>query len=110
MDAEACLEASTVYHLYSINCYETSKISLIGGEDRKQAYLLYHYDFIDDVEYTMIGTSIHFNLRESRAKKQEETAMDNLLLEGAAVVVLVCVTSARWGFIYTSAIIICKKR
>lgn len=49
--------------------------------DREQAYLLYRYGFIDDVEHTMIGTAIHFNLRESRAKKLEETAMDNLWLE-----------------------------
>lgn len=50
-------------------------------EDREQAYLLYRYGFTDDVEHTMIGTAIHFNLRESRAKKLEETAMDNLWLE-----------------------------
>lgn len=49
--------------------------------DREQAYLLYRYGFTDDVEHTMIGTAIHFNLRESRAKKLEETAMDNLWLE-----------------------------
>lgn len=50
-------------------------------EEREQAYLLYRYGFTDDVEHTMIGTAIHFNLRESRAKKLEETAMDNLWLE-----------------------------
>ena len=50
-------------------------------EKREQAYLLYRYGFTDDVEHTMIGTAIHFNLRESRAKKLEETAMDNLWLE-----------------------------
>ena len=49
--------------------------------EREQAYLLYRYGFTDDVEHTMIGTAIHFNLRESRAKKLEETAMDNLWLE-----------------------------
>ena len=49
--------------------------------DREQAYLLYRYGFTDDVEHTMIGTAIHFNLRASRAKKLEETAMDNLWLE-----------------------------
>ena len=37
--------------------------------------------FTDDVEHTMVGTAIHFNLRESRAKKKEEDAMDNLWLE-----------------------------
>lgn len=50
-------------------------------DDREQAYLLYRYGFTDDVEHTMIGTAIHFNLRENRAKKLEETAMDNLRLE-----------------------------
>lgn len=50
-------------------------------EEREQAYLLYRYGFTDDAEHTMIGTAIHFNLRESRAKKLEETAMDNLWLE-----------------------------
>lgn len=29
----------------------------------------------------LLGTAIHFNLRESRAKKIEEDAMDNLWLE-----------------------------
>ena len=48
---------------------------------REQAYLLYRYGFTDDVEHTMVGTAIHFNLRESRAKKIEEDAMDNLWLE-----------------------------
>ncbi len=37
--------------------------------------------FTDDVEHTMIGSAIHFNLRESRAKTLEDTAMDNLWLE-----------------------------
>ena len=39
------------------------------------------YGFTDDVEHTMIGSAIHFNLRESRAKTLEDTAMDNLWLE-----------------------------
>lgn len=49
--------------------------------EREQAYLLHRYGFADDVEHTMIGSAIHFNLRESRAKKLEEDAMDNLWLE-----------------------------
>lgn len=49
--------------------------------DREQTYLLYRYGFLDDTEHTMIGTAIHFNLRESRARKLEEDAMDNLWLE-----------------------------
>ena len=44
-------------------------------------HLLYRYGFTDDVEHTMIGSAIHFNLRESRAKALEDTAMDNLWLE-----------------------------
>ena len=31
--------------------------------EREQAYLLYRYGFTDDVEHTMIGSAIHFNLR-----------------------------------------------
>ena len=49
--------------------------------DREQTYLLYRCGFTDDMEHTMIGTAIHFNLRESRAKKLENQAMDNLWLE-----------------------------
>lgn len=49
--------------------------------DREQVYLLYRYGFTDDTEHTLIGTAIHFSLRESRAKKLEEEAMDNLWLE-----------------------------
>ena len=44
-------------------------------------YLLYRYGFTDDIEHPLIGTAIHFNLSESRAKKIEEDAMDNLWLE-----------------------------
>ena len=46
--------------------------------EREQAYLLYRYGFTDDVEHTMIGSAIHFNLRENRAKTLEDTAMDIL--------------------------------
>ncbi len=49
--------------------------------DREKAYLLYRYGFTDDMEHPLIGTAIHFNLTESRAKKIEEDAMDNLWLE-----------------------------
>lgn len=49
--------------------------------EREQTYLLYRYGFTDDTEHTLIGTAIHFSLRESRAKKLEEEAMDNLWLE-----------------------------
>lgn len=49
--------------------------------EREQTYLLYRYGFTDETEHTLIGTAIHFSLRESRAKKLEEEAMDNLWLE-----------------------------
>lgn len=64
--------------------HETMREMYAGLEklsDREQAYLLYRYGFTDDLEHEMIGTAIHFSLRESRAKKLEEDAMDNLWLE-----------------------------
>ena len=66
------IEQETICELYD----SLGKIS-----EREQAYLLYRYGFTDDTEHTLIGTAIHFNLRESRAKKLEEDAMDNLWLE-----------------------------
>ena len=49
--------------------------------EREQTYLLHRYGFTDDIGHTLIGTAIHFNLSESRAKKLEGEAMDNLWLE-----------------------------
>lgn len=49
--------------------------------EREQAYLLYRHGFADDIGHTLIGTAIHFHLSESRAKKLEGEAMDNLWLE-----------------------------
>ena len=49
--------------------------------EREQTYLLYRFGFTDDIGHTLIGTAIHFNLSESRAKKLEGEAMDNLCLE-----------------------------
>ena len=49
--------------------------------EREQTYLLYRHGFTDDVGHTLIGTAIHFHLSESRAKKLEDEAMDNLWLE-----------------------------
>lgn len=66
------IEQETICELYD----SLGKIS-----EREQAYLLYRYGFTDDTEHTLVGTAIHFNLRESRAKKLEEDAMDNLWLE-----------------------------
>ena len=48
---------------------------------REQTYLLYRYGFTDGIEHPLIGTALHFHLSESRAKRTEETAMDNLWLE-----------------------------
>lgn len=48
---------------------------------REQTYLLYRYGFTDGVEHPLIGTALHFHLSEGRAKRTEETAMDNLWLE-----------------------------
>ncbi len=67
-----CIEKETLRELYEA-------LDKIG--DREQTYLLYRYGFTDDVEHTMIGTATHFNLSESRAKKIEKDAMDNLRLE-----------------------------
>lgn len=49
--------------------------------EREQTYLLYRHGFTDDIGHTLIGTAIHFHLSESRAKKLEGEAMDNLWLE-----------------------------
>lgn len=67
-----CIEKETLREIYGA-------LDKIG--DRELTYLLYRYGFTDDVEHTMIGTATHFNLSESRAKKIEENAMDNLRLE-----------------------------
>ena len=49
--------------------------------EREQMYLMYRHGFTDDIGHTLIGTAIHFHLSESRAKKLEGEAMDNLWLE-----------------------------
>ena len=49
--------------------------------EREQTYLLYRHGFTDDIGHTLIGTAIHFHLSESRAKKLEGEAMENLWLE-----------------------------
>lgn len=48
---------------------------------REQTYLLYRYGFTDDVEHPLIGTALHFHLSESRAKKLEQTALNDLRSE-----------------------------
>lgn len=67
-----CMERETLRELYEA-------LDKIG--DREQTYLLYRYGFTDDIEHTLTGTATHFNLSESRAKKIEGGAMDNLRLE-----------------------------
>lgn len=69
---EAFIKAETLWELYA---------ALDKLEPREQTYLLYRFGFTDDIEHTLIGTAIHFHLSESRAKKLEGEAMDNLWLE-----------------------------
>ena len=45
---------------------------------KEQTYLLYRYGFTDGIEHPLIGTALHFHLRESRTKKVEGEAMDSL--------------------------------
>lgn len=69
---EAFIKAETLWELYA---------ALNKLEPREQTYLLYRHGFTDDIGHTLIGTAIHFHLSESRAKKLEDAAMDNLWLE-----------------------------
>ena len=69
---QAYIKAETLWELYA---------ALDKLEPREQTYLLYRFGFTDDIEHTLIGTAIHFHLSESRAKKLEGEAMDNLWLE-----------------------------
>ena len=50
-------------------------------EDRDEQYLRYRYGFDDDVEHPLTETAKHFHLSESRAKKTEALALDNVWLE-----------------------------
>ena len=50
-------------------------------EDRDEQYLRYRYGFDDDVEHPLTETAKHFHLSESRAKKTETFALDNVWLE-----------------------------
>ena len=50
-------------------------------EDRDEQYLRYRYGFDDDVEHPLTETAKHFHLSESRAKKTETLALDNVWLE-----------------------------
>ena len=50
-------------------------------EDREERYLRYRFGFDDDTEHPLTETAKHFNLSESRAKKTEVQALDNVWLE-----------------------------
>ena len=50
-------------------------------EDREEQYLRYRFGFDDDIEHPLTETARHFNLSESRAKKAEALALDNVWLE-----------------------------
>lgn len=50
-------------------------------EDREERYLRYRFGFDDDMEHPLTETAKHFRLSESRAKKTEALALDNVWLE-----------------------------
>ena len=50
-------------------------------EDREEQYLRYRFGFDEDTEHPLTETARHFNLSESRAKKTEALALDNVWLE-----------------------------
>lgn len=64
---------------------EESRKELYEGlrriSEREQVYLLYRFDFEDDMEHPLVGTVLHFHLSESRARSTEALALDNLWLE-----------------------------
>ena len=50
-------------------------------EKRDEQYLRYRFGFDDNIEHPLTETAQHFNLSESRAKKTEALALDNVWLE-----------------------------
>lgn len=50
-------------------------------EERDEQYLRYRYGFDDDVKHPLTETAKRFHLSESRAKKTEAQALDNVWLE-----------------------------
>lgn len=72
LPTQIVLEAERMEELYAA----LGKLS-----QREQTYLLYRFGFTDDEEHPLIGAAVHFHLTESRAKKLEANAMDNLWLE-----------------------------
>ena len=66
------IQAETRWELYA---------ALGSLSDREQTYLLYRYGFMDDIRHPLSETAAHFHLSETRAKRMEAQAMDNLWLE-----------------------------
>lgn len=54
---------------------------LLRISEREQVYLLYRFNFEDDVKHPMVGTALLFRLSESQAKSTETLALNNLWLE-----------------------------
>ena len=50
-------------------------------EAREERYLRYRFGFEDDTEHPLTETAKRFHLSESRAKKTEAQALDNVWLE-----------------------------
>lgn len=50
-------------------------------ENREEQYLRYRFGFEDDMEHPTTETAKHFHLSNSRAKKIEKQALDNVWLE-----------------------------
>ena len=66
---EAFIKAENLWELYA---------ALNKLEPREQTYLLYRFGFTDDIEHTLIGAAIHFQLSENRTKLLEEQSLDTL--------------------------------
>ena len=69
---EAFIKAETLWELYA---------ALNKLEPREQTYLLYRFGFTDDIEHTLIGAAIHFQLSENRTKLLEDRSLDTLRKE-----------------------------
>ena len=67
-------------------------------EAREERYLRYRFGFEDDTEHPLMETAKRFHLSESRAKKTEAQALDNVWLE------LPCWYEQRRTFLFASII------
>ena len=61
--------------------YDDLHHALAMIENREEQYLRYRFGFGDDTEHPLTETAKHFNLSESRTKKIEAQALDNVWLE-----------------------------